>query len=58
MLNRFTGDYLDALVVPAGALGQVAAALLATDGAFAGEEPLYLRSPDVTMSAGAKRVTA
>ena len=49
---------LDALVVPAGALGQVAAALLATDGAFAGEEPLYLRSPDVTMSAGAKRVTA
>lgn len=49
---------LDASVVPAGALGRVAALLLATDGAFAGDEPLYLRSPDVTVSAGSKRVTA
>ncbi|WP_285036776.1 tRNA (adenosine(37)-N6)-threonylcarbamoyltransferase complex dimerization subunit type 1 TsaB [Plantibacter sp. ME-Dv--P-095] len=48
----------DAVVVPAGALGRIAALLLASDGAFAGEEPLYLRSPDVTMSTGAKRVTA
>lgn len=49
---------LDASVVPAGALGRVAALLLATDGVFAGDEPLYLRSPDVTVSAGSKRVTA
>lgn len=52
------GTRLDATVVPGGALGRVAALLLTTGGAFAGEEPLYLRSPDVTVSAGSKRVTA
>lgn len=55
-----TGDAvrLDATLVPGGALGRVAALLLATGGGFAGDEPLYLRSPDVTLSAGSKRVTA
>ncbi|HXH33454.1 MAG TPA: tRNA (adenosine(37)-N6)-threonylcarbamoyltransferase complex dimerization subunit type 1 TsaB [Plantibacter sp.] len=48
----------DATLVPGGALGRVAALLLAIGGGFAGDEPLYLRSPDVTLSAGSKRVTA
>lgn len=44
--------------VSAGALGRVAARLLAAGRDFAADEPLYLRSPDVTLSAGPKRVTA
>ncbi|MGK9146234.1 tRNA (adenosine(37)-N6)-threonylcarbamoyltransferase complex dimerization subunit type 1 TsaB [Plantibacter flavus] len=57
-LPEHGGVRLDATVVPGGALGRIAALLLASDGEFAGSEPLYLRSPDVTLSAGAKRVTA
>jgi hypothetical protein len=43
--------------VSAGDLGLLAAALLRTGRPFAADEPLYLRSPDVTPSAGPKRVT-
>lgn len=48
---------LDASVVSAGALGMLAETLFAHKRAFAGEQPLYLRSPDVTLSTGRKRVT-
>ncbi|KZX21011.1 tRNA (adenosine(37)-N6)-threonylcarbamoyltransferase complex dimerization subunit type 1 TsaB [Rathayibacter tanaceti] len=44
--------------VSAAALGTVAARLRAAGLAGAVDEPLYLRSPDVTLSAGPKRVTA
>ncbi len=44
--------------VSAGALGMVAALQQAMGIPFAADEPLYLRSPDVTMSAGPKRVSA
>lgn len=48
---------LDAPSVSAGALGLLAAAMSAEGRPFAGPEPLYLRSPDVTVSAGPKRVS-
>ncbi|HWR85484.1 MAG TPA: tRNA (adenosine(37)-N6)-threonylcarbamoyltransferase complex dimerization subunit type 1 TsaB [Rhodoglobus sp.] len=48
---------IDALSVSAGDLGLLAAALLRAGRPFAADEPLYLRSPDVTPSAGPKRVT-
>jgi tRNA threonylcarbamoyl adenosine modification protein YeaZ len=51
-LQRF-----DAHVVSAGALGMLAEQLYANDRPFAADEPLYLRSPDVTLSNGPKRVS-
>ena len=47
-----------ASAVPAGALGRIAALRLARGLPDAGLQPRYLRSPDVTPSAGPKRVTA
>lgn len=49
---------LDGGLVSAGALGMLAEALFANGRPLAADEPLYLRSPDVTLSAGPKRVTA
>ncbi|MBX3099218.1 MAG: tRNA (adenosine(37)-N6)-threonylcarbamoyltransferase complex dimerization subunit type 1 TsaB [Salinibacterium sp.] len=49
---------LEARTVSAGALGMLAETLYANRRPFATDEPLYLRSPDVTLSAGPKRVTA
>ncbi|NQX29576.1 tRNA (adenosine(37)-N6)-threonylcarbamoyltransferase complex dimerization subunit type 1 TsaB [Microbacteriaceae bacterium VKM Ac-2854] len=43
--------------VSAAHLGRVAARAIAAGRAAAADEPLYLRSPDVTLSAGPKRVT-
>ena len=51
-LTRF-----DAAAVSAGDLGRVAARRLAGGLPFADDDALYLRSPDVTMSAGPKRVS-
>jgi tRNA threonylcarbamoyl adenosine modification protein YeaZ len=48
---------LDATAVSAGALGMLAEHTWAAGGVFAADEPLYLRSPDVTLSTR-KRVTA
>ena len=47
----------DAGSVSAGMLGLLAESLYAHDRPFAEDQPLYLRSPDVTPSAGPKRVT-
>lgn len=44
--------------VPGGALGMLAETLYAHGRAVAADEPLYLRSPDVTLPAGPKRVTS
>lgn len=44
--------------VPAGEIGRIAAILVTRGHAGADARPLYLRSPDVTPSAGRKRVTA
>ncbi|CAN5330739.1 tRNA (adenosine(37)-N6)-threonylcarbamoyltransferase complex dimerization subunit type 1 TsaB [soil metagenome] len=44
--------------VSAGDLGLYAEALYANGRPFAADEALYLRSPDVTLSAGPKRVTS
>jgi len=52
-LTRF-----DALQVSAGALGMLAELSYAAGRAFPPAEPLYLRSPDVTLSSGPKRVSA
>ncbi|QHC59726.1 tRNA (adenosine(37)-N6)-threonylcarbamoyltransferase complex dimerization subunit type 1 TsaB [Rathayibacter sp. VKM Ac-2760] len=49
---------LEAESVSAAQLGVVAARTRAAGRAPAADEPLYLRSPDVTLSAGPKRVTA
>jgi tRNA threonylcarbamoyl adenosine modification protein YeaZ len=49
---------LDAHVVSAGALGMLAETMFSAGRPFAGAEPLYLRSPDVTVSSGPKRVTS
>src|SRR5690606_15128054 len=49
---------VDAQVVSAGALGMLAETVFFAGWPFAGPEPLYLRSPDVTVSAGPKRVTS
>jgi len=48
---------LDAAEISAASLGLVAELLYATGRAFASDEALYLRSPDVTLSAGPKRVS-
>ena len=49
---------LEARTVSAAALGLLAESLYANRRPFAADEPLYLRSPDVTISAGPKRVTS
>lgn len=49
---------LDAQVVPAGRLGMLAELRYANGLPMDADEALYLRSPDVTLSAGPKRVTA
>lgn len=48
---------LDATSIPAGALGMLGERLFAARRSFGPSEPLYLRPPDVTPSAGPKRVT-
>jgi tRNA threonylcarbamoyl adenosine modification protein YeaZ len=48
---------LDAAVIPAGALGMLGERLFAAGRGFGPSEPLYLRPPDVTLSAGPKRVS-
>ena len=48
---------IDAATVSAGHLGLVAELTHAHQRPFATNEPLYLRSPDVTLSAGPKRVS-
>jgi len=48
----------DADRIPAAMLGLVAARALAAGRTIGPDEALYLRSPDVTLSAGPKRVTA
>ncbi len=48
---------IEARTVSAAALGLLAESLYANGRPFAADEPLYLRSPDVTLSAGPKRVT-
>lgn len=55
----FAGDVerLDAAEISAGALGMVAELSFAAGRPFAADEPLYLRSPDVMLSTGPKRVT-
>lgn len=49
---------IDATVVSAGLLGMIAEIRFANRRPFDPDEPLYLRSPDVTLSAGPKRVSA
>lgn len=49
---------LDGGLVSAAALGLLAEAMHAAGRPFAADEAVYLRSPDVTLSAGPKRVTA
>lgn len=49
---------IEATEVSAGALGMLAETLYANGRSFAADEPLYLRSPDVTLSAGPKRVSS
>lgn len=49
---------LDSGLVAAGALGLVAELQYFNGRAFAADQPIYLRSPDVTISAGPKRVTS
>lgn len=48
---------LDVSEVSAGSLGMLAERMFEHGRPFAGEAPLYLRSPDVTVSAGPKRVS-
>jgi tRNA threonylcarbamoyl adenosine modification protein YeaZ len=48
---------LDAELVSAASVGLLAESLFLHKRAFAGDDALYLRSPDVTMSAGPKRVS-
>ncbi|MEO6825733.1 MAG: tRNA (adenosine(37)-N6)-threonylcarbamoyltransferase complex dimerization subunit type 1 TsaB [Microbacteriaceae bacterium] len=48
---------LEASLVSAGQLGMLAEQLYAHRRPFAGDQPLYLRSPDVTLPSGRKRVT-
>jgi tRNA threonylcarbamoyl adenosine modification protein YeaZ len=52
-------DYrrLDAATIPAGSLGMLAERLFAAGRSIGPSEPLYLRPPDVTPSAGPKRVS-
>ncbi|MDN4616179.1 tRNA (adenosine(37)-N6)-threonylcarbamoyltransferase complex dimerization subunit type 1 TsaB [Leifsonia sp. F6_8S_P_1B] len=51
-------ERLEAWAVPAGRLGMLAELRYANGLPFDADEPLYLRSPDVTLSAGPKRVSA
>lgn len=55
--NYAAYERLDASAVSAGSLGLLAESMHLHDRAFAGADALYLRSPDVTLSAGPKRVT-
>jgi hypothetical protein len=48
----------DAVEVSAGLLGMIAELRFAAGLPFDRNEPLYLRSPDVTLSSGPKRVSA
>lgn len=62
-LESAVADYhsyrlIEAAEVSAASLGLLAEALYANGRSFAADEALYLRSPDVTLSAGPKRVTA
>ena len=50
-------ERVDAAVVSAASLGLVAELLYLHHRPFAGNDALYLRSPDVTLSAGPKRVS-
>ena len=50
-------ERVDAATIPGGALGLLAESLYLRKRPFAGDEALYLRSPDVTPSAGPKRVS-
>lgn len=56
-LPRLDLPRLDATAVSAGALGMYAERCFTAHRPFAADEPLYLRSPDVTMAAKRKRVT-
>ncbi|WP_353807355.1 tRNA (adenosine(37)-N6)-threonylcarbamoyltransferase complex dimerization subunit type 1 TsaB [Agromyces sp. SYSU T00194] len=57
-LPEAAGTRLDAHRVSAAALGTLAAGMGAAGVPFAADEPLYLRSPDVTPAAAPKRVSA
>lgn len=48
---------IDAEVISAASVGLLAESLYINKRAFASDEALYLRSPDITMSAGPKRVS-
>jgi tRNA threonylcarbamoyl adenosine modification protein YeaZ len=48
---------MDAATIPAGPLGMLGERLFAAGRPFGPSEPLYLRPPDVTPSAGPKRVS-
>jgi tRNA threonylcarbamoyl adenosine modification protein YeaZ len=48
---------MDATGISAGDLGMVAELMWAAGRSFPADEPLYLRSPDVTLSSGRKRVS-
>lgn len=48
---------VDAASIPAGPLGMLGERLFAAGRGFGPSEPLYLRAPDVTPSAGPKRVS-
>jgi len=50
-------ERLDASLVSAASLGLLAETMYSHGREFAGRDALYLRSPDVTLSAGPKRVT-
>jgi tRNA threonylcarbamoyl adenosine modification protein YeaZ len=50
-------ERVDAATIPGGALGLLAESLYLHKRTFAGDEALYLRSPDVTPSNGPKRVS-
>jgi len=50
-------ERVDAATIPGGALGLLGESLYLHKRPFAGDEALYLRSPDVTPSAGPKRVS-
>jgi tRNA threonylcarbamoyl adenosine modification protein YeaZ len=50
-------ERLDAVTISAGSLGMLAEMMFANGRPFAANSALYLRSPDVTPSAGPKRVT-
>ena len=57
MLAELGADRRDSLAVPAAMVALAAARALAAGRVLATSEPLYLRSPDVTLSAGPKRVS-